>query len=137
MKNNRPAKHILFACLLLTVCSIGWRAAFSASNYGALPVCEIRGTVSDVKTVKPARVPSPLVESETHISVQIEDRKARYGQNMPCNSLTLSKETRTYKLCSQNALTPGDKIGGTEASATGPASPVGCLFDLVVLSHKN
>ena len=140
MKQNRP-KHILFVCLLLAVCAFGLsvqgRSALGSGNYGALPVCEIRGTVEDVKTVRTAHIPSPLDEGETHISVQIEDRKARYGDSIPCTRLTLSEETRTYKLCSQSALAPGDKIGGTEASATGPKSPVGCLFDLVVLSHNN
>lgn len=134
-KRTHPGSIIV--CTVFLACVFLWRAAESAGGYGALPVCEIRGTIADVKTVKTAPLPSPLSEAETFLSVRIEDRKARYGDNMPCTRLTTAQETRTYKLCSNRHVSPGDKIGGTEASATGPESPVGCLFDLVVLPAQN
>lgn len=124
---------IFFTVLLAA--GLFWRTAESASGMGALPVCEIRGTVSDIR-IKKAPVPSPLVENETLISVDVQERKARYGDIAPCTQRAVAAETRTYKLCSQRDIETGDVIGGTEAVATGPASPVGCLFDLVVIAHK-
>lgn len=123
-------------CAAVMASAVFWRAAESASGFGALPVCEIRGTVSDVQ-VKKSPVPSPLVENETLISVDVQERKARYGDIAPCTALQKSAaENRTYKLCGQRDVETGDVIGGTEAVVTGPASPVGCLFDLVVIAHK-
>lgn len=122
-------------CAAVLASAVFWRAAESASGFGALPVCEIRGTVSDIQ-VKKSPVPSPLIENETLISVDVEERKARYGDIAPCTGRKTAAETRTYKLCSPSVIETGDMIGGTEALATGPASPVGCLFDLVVIAHK-
>ncbi|MFN7113630.1 MAG: hypothetical protein ACK4PK_04645 [Alphaproteobacteria bacterium] len=129
----RYSAFVFCAALLASV--VFWHAAESASGFGALPVCEIRGTVSDVQ-IKKSPVPSPLVENETLISVDVQERKARYGDIAPCTGLKSVAENRTYKLCSQNDIETGDIIGGTEAVITGPASPVGCLFDLVVIAHK-
>jgi hypothetical protein len=132
-KTLRSSIFILLAAFIAS--GVIWRSAESASGTGALPVCEIRGTVSDI-TIKKAPVPSVLIENETLISVNVQERKARYGDSAPCTRRTTAAEIRTYKLCSQRDLQTGDMIGGTEAVATGPASPVGCLFDLVVIAHK-
>lgn len=134
--------YIIGLCAALLVMGA---AGFHSAAHGAAdssmvtpPTCEIRGTVSEV-SVKKSLIPSPIVDSETHISVNVAERKARYGNDIPCADKTASsaQETRTYKLCSKSSVQTGDTINGTEASATGPASPVGCLFDLVVVAHKN
>ena len=50
-------------CLAVLASTVLWRAAESAGGYGALPVCEIRGTIADVKTVKTAPLPSPCMSA--------------------------------------------------------------------------
>ncbi len=125
-------------CAALFAGAAGMHHAYAAADAHAVtpPACEISGTVSDI-SVKKSMIPSAIIENETHISVDVTERKARYGNTMPCPARSAKAETRTYKLCSQNDVQAGDVINGTEASATGPASPMGCLFDLVVVAHKN
>lgn len=128
---------IALCAVLLTGASFYAAHAAADSNSTMPPSCEIEGVVSDV-SVKKSLIPSPIVENETHISVNVAARKARYGNALPCPAAKQAQqETRTYKLCSQSDVKTGDVINGTEASATGPASPVGCLFDLVVVAHKD
>lgn len=113
-------------------------AAESATQYAPPTVCEIRGTVSSLEHVNTANIPSAFSGSETHISVNIEQRAPRYHQaadKAPCPALTPEK-LQTYKLCSPTRVKAGDKIHGTEGINTGPAASVGCLFDLIVLSRK-
>lgn len=137
-----PLTPKIFVIALCAVLVTGAAQVYTAqaaadSNVVTPPACEIEGVVSDI-SVKKSLIPSPIVENETHISVNVAARKARYGNTLPCpTAKAAQQETRTYKLCSQSAVKTGDVINGTEASATGPASPVGCLFDLVVVAHKD
>jgi len=114
------------------------RAAESAGKNTTPVVCEIRGQVADLRQVTPGDTPTALAGTETHIYVSVLDRTSRYkkqAENDPCFRRE-AKELRTYKLCSPTRVKKGDVINGTEGTNTGPSSPVGCLFDLVVLSQQ-
>lgn len=130
----------LCACcvLLLSVAATQTPADASTADYQAPVVCEIKGTVSGVRDVARPTVPSPFGVKETHILVTIQDRMPRYhptATDAPCPHSKNAAETRTYKLCSPTAVKAGDSVRGTEGTHTGPATPVGCLFDLVVMSQ--
>lgn len=135
-------KKIFLACAL-GVLSLGlFSPLHTQKAHGATTtaaVCEIRGTVAGLQRVSTIDVPSPLAGQETHISVSISKRSSRYkkfsSDNDPCDHQS-SAEMRTYKLCSPTQVKKGDIIHGTEGTETGPSAPVGCLFDLVVISKK-
>lgn len=115
------------------------RAAESATQNAVPVVCEIRGQVAGLKEVSiGGETPTTLAGTETHIYVSVLERAPRYKQHAgsaPCVRHQ-EKELRTYKLCSPIRVQQGDLINGTEGTNTGPTSPVGCLFDLVVVSKK-
>lgn len=132
----------IFLPLALALFGIGVLGTFKtepAHGATAPAVCEIRGTVAGLQNVSTTEVPSPLATQETHIYVSILQRSARYrnlsSENDPCTRRAES-EMRTYKLCSPTRVKKGDIINGTEGTETGPSAPVGCLFDLVVISKK-
>ncbi len=114
------------------------RAAESATQNAAPVVCEIRGQVAGLKEVAIGDTPTTFAGTETHIYVSVLERAPRYKKHVesaPCVRHQ-EKELRTYKLCSPIRVQQGDLINGTEGTNTGPTSPVGCLFDLVVVSKK-
>lgn len=140
MKNkyNTPCYFAFALCAVLSSGLFLSHSAYSATpDMDALPTCEIRGKVSEVK-IKKSNVPSLLIENETLITVDVQERKTRTG-SAPCKEQKTAAEKRTYKLCSQDQVRAGDTVDGTEALSTGPttAKPVGCLFDLVVVTQKN
>lgn len=136
---NRFLLHVFFGLVgisMLTAMNV--RAAESATQNIATPVCEIRGQVAGLKRVTLGDSPTSFAGTETHIYVSVLDRSPRYKKqvtNDPCVRLQ-EKELRTYKLCSPTRVQKGDLINGTEANNTGPTAPIGCLFDLVVVSKK-
>lgn len=134
---NRLFLHVLFGLVGITMLTaLNARAAQSATQNTPSPVCEIRGQVADLKLVNLADTPTSFAGTETHIYVSVLDRSPRYKKqaaNDPCVRRQ-EKELRTYKLCSPTRVRKGDVINGTEATNTGPTAPIGCLFDLVVVS---
>lgn len=140
MKNkyDMPCYFAFALCaVLLSGLFLSHSAHGAPQDMNALPTCEIRGTISEVK-IKKSAVPSLLVENETLITVDVQERKARSG-NAPCKEQKIAAEKRTYKLCSQDQVRAGDTVDGTEALSTDPTAttPAGCLFDLVVVTQKN
>jgi len=135
-RNIRP--HVLLGLAVLgMLAAFHARTAESAGKSFIPVVCEIRGQVADLKQVTPGDTPTTLGGTETHIYVSVLDRSPRYkkhAENDPCTRHA-AKELRAYKLCSPTRVQKGDVINGTEGTQTGPTSPVGCLFDLVVLSQ--
>lgn len=137
-------KRKLYLHIFLGLAAIGllstahaW-AAETAPKITTPTVCEIRGQVADLKRVTIGDTPTTLADTETHIYVSVLDRSPRYQKqagNDPCVRRQ-ERELRTYKLCSPIHIKKGDLINGTEGTNTGPTSPVGCLFDLVVVSRK-
>lgn len=132
----------IFLPLALALFGIGLSGIFQTGHAHGAPapaVCEIRGTVAGLQSVSTTEAPSPLATQETHIYVSISQRSARYrkvsSHNDPCTRRA-DAEMRTYKLCSPTRVKKGDIINGTEGTETGPSAPVGCLFDLVVISKK-
>lgn len=128
--------------VLLGLAALGMLTAFQArtaesAGKALTPVvCEIRGQVADLRQVTQGDAPTALAGTETHIYVSVLDRSPRYKkgiENDPCIRRE-ARELRTYKLCSPTRVQKGDVINGTEGTNTGPSSPVGCLFDLVVVS---
>lgn len=136
---NRFFLHLVFGLVgigMLT--AFHARAAESATQKNQPPVCEIRGQVAALKKVATGTSPTSFSGMETHIYVSILDRSARYKKGAASDPCVRHQkaELRTYKLCSPTRVQKGDVINGTESTNTGPTTPIGCLFDLVVVSKK-
>lgn len=131
--------HVFCGLLCIGVLTgLNARAAESAPQHKMPPVCEIRGQVAGLKQVAIGDTPTSFSGMETHISVSVLNRSARYKKNAAGDPCIRHQETelRTYKLCSPTRVKKGDVINGTEATYTGPTTPIGCLFDLVVVSKQ-
>lgn len=135
----RSIMWVLFAALCLNIST----AQPAPASQKAASICDIQGTVSQLKFVQSAAwvdgAPSPMSVTERHIYVTLSSRTP-HDKNAKADDICHVKangETRTYKICSPIRVKKGDIIKGTEGTQTGSSKATGCIFDLVVIPQKS
>lgn len=138
---NKFKMMLAAACLSCCVSAVPAPASAVSPTTSLRPenACDIIGTVASLKKVirSPFRdgTPSTMVIIETHISVNVENREAHKktaANSKVCDALP-KHEMATYKLCSAEHPTAGDKILATEGGSTGSSDAARCLFDLQIM----
>lgn len=134
----RSIMWVLFAALCLNIST-----ANAAATQKAASICDIQGTVSQLRFVQSATLvngaPSAMSTTERHIYVTLSSRTP-HDKNAKSDDIchaNANGETRTYKICSPIRVKKGDIIKGTEGTQTGSAKATGCIFDLVVIPQKS